>query len=217
MKLRTLETLLRALDSANVRYLVAGGVAVNAYGYQRLTQDLNLVIGLQPENVTRALEVLSALGYKPVVPVDIEEFADPAKRREWIEDKNMQVFSLASDTYPDTTVDIFAREPFAFDAEYAAAEVHELAPGVRLPLVRLSTLIAMKRHWSAATWEGSRRAQIRRALRLTVRERLENLEALTETSEALAQVACRPPTKTDSVSGQVTLGGSEGPDGRRAP
>lgn len=41
-------------------------------------------------------------------------------------------------------MDIFAREPFDFEAEHAAAEVHDLAPGVRLPLVRLSTLIAMK-------------------------------------------------------------------------
>ncbi len=43
--------------------------------------------------------------------------------------------------------------------------------------------------WSAATWEGSRRAQIRRNLRLTVRERLEALEELTETSEQLARTA----------------------------
>ncbi|MCJ7796827.1 MAG: nucleotidyltransferase family protein [Thermoleophilia bacterium] len=144
MKLRTLETILGALSLASVRYLVAGGVAVNAYGYQRLTQDLDLVVGLQRENILRALEVLSGLGYQPIVPVVIEEFADPEKRKEWIEHKNMQVFSLESDTYPDTTVDIFAIEPFDFDLEHAAAEIHDLAPQVALPLVRLSTLIAMK-------------------------------------------------------------------------
>ncbi len=144
MRLRTLEIILGALDSANVRYLVAGGVAVNAYGYRRLTQDLDLVIGLQSENVVRALDVLSGLGYRPTVPVAIEEFADPEKRADWIEHKNMQVFSLESDTYPDTTVDIFATEPFDFEIEHAAAETHDLAPSVALPLVRLSTLIAMK-------------------------------------------------------------------------
>lgn len=145
MKLRTLETILRALNLADVQYLVAGGVAVNAYGHQRLTQDLDLVIGLRRENVLRALEILSGLGYRPIVPVGIAEFADPEKRREWIERKNMQVFSLESDTYPETTVDIFAQEPFVFEVELAAAEVHELAPGVSLPLVRLRTLITMKR------------------------------------------------------------------------
>ena len=145
MRLATLEAILGALNSAGVQYLVAGGVAVNAYGYQRLTQDLDLVIGLRRDNVLPALEVLTALGYRPIVPVGITEFANPEKRREWIEHKNMQVFSLESDTYPETTVDVFAEEPFAFEPEYAAAEVHELAPGVSLPLVRLSTLIAMKR------------------------------------------------------------------------
>ena len=40
--------------------------------------------------------------------------------------------------------------------------------------------------WEAATWEGNRRAQLRRALRRTVRERLEALEALSETSARLA-------------------------------
>jgi hypothetical protein len=144
VKLHTLEIILGALDSANVRYLVAGGVAVNAYGYRRLTQDLDLVIELQIENVVRALDVLTGLGYRPTVPVAIEEFADPEKRAEWIERKNMQVFSLESDTYSDTTVDIFAREPFDFEVEFAAAETHNLAPQVALPLVRLSTLIAMK-------------------------------------------------------------------------
>lgn len=40
-------------------------------------------------------------------------------------------------------------------------------------------------YWEAGTWEGARKTQIERALRLTVRERLEALEALSETSERL--------------------------------
>lgn len=40
--------------------------------------------------------------------------------------------------------------------------------------------------WDAATWEGARREQLRRALKRTVRERLAALEALAETSRRLA-------------------------------
>lgn len=47
--------------------------------------------------------------------------------------------------------------------------------------------------WAAATWEGSRLAQLRRSLELTVRERLEALEALAITSAQLARLAERPP------------------------
>lgn len=60
--------------------------------------------------------------------------------------------------------------------------------------------------WDAATWEGSRRAQIRRGLRLTVRERLQALEDLAETSERLAELASQPRTAAVSGSGQ------KGPD-----
>jgi hypothetical protein len=40
--------------------------------------------------------------------------------------------------------------------------------------------------WETATWEGSRRAQLRSALALTVRERLQALEDLAELAERLA-------------------------------
>jgi hypothetical protein len=42
--------------------------------------------------------------------------------------------------------------------------------------------------WEAATWEGARRARLRRALELTVRERLEVLDALAETSQRLVDL-----------------------------
>jgi hypothetical protein len=41
---------------------------------------------------------------------------------------------------------------------------------------------ANSRDWEGATWKGSRRLQIRRSLALTVRERLEALESLSESS-----------------------------------
>ena len=42
--------------------------------------------------------------------------------------------------------------------------------------------------WENATWEGSRRAQLRAALALTVRERLQALEDLAELSQRLAEM-----------------------------
>jgi len=45
---------------------------------------------------------------------------------------------------------------------------------------------AVEAGWETATWEGSRRAQLRAALALTVRERLQALEDLAELAEHLA-------------------------------
>ena len=42
--------------------------------------------------------------------------------------------------------------------------------------------------WETATWEGSRRARLRAALALSVRERLEALEALAELAQQLAEM-----------------------------
>ena len=42
--------------------------------------------------------------------------------------------------------------------------------------------------WETATWEGSRRAQLRAALALTVRERLQALEDLAELAQRLAEM-----------------------------
>lgn len=144
MKLATLTAITRNLDEACVRYLVVGGVAVNAHGYQRLTQDLDLVVQLNTENLLAALHALEQLGYHPALPVRIEEFADPETRRSWIEHKNMQVFPMVSERCPDTTIDLFVTEPFDFDTEYERALRTELAPGASLRFLRLRALIAMK-------------------------------------------------------------------------
>jgi hypothetical protein len=41
--------------------------------------------------------------------------------------------------------------------------------------------------WGAGTWDGSRRAQLRRVLKLMVSERPEALESLSETSRRLVE------------------------------
>jgi len=43
MRLASFETIAKALESADVRYLVAGGLAVNAHGILRFTKDIDLV------------------------------------------------------------------------------------------------------------------------------------------------------------------------------
>ena len=53
--------------------------------------------------------------------------------------------------------------------------------------------------WEAGTWEGARRFGLRRALRLSVRERLQALEALAETSERLARIRAEE-RRDDSVA-----------------
>lgn len=144
MRLQSFEAIIAALNEANVRYLVAGGLAVNAHGYLRYTKDADLVIELQPENVLATMKALENLGYRPAIPVKAEEFADPDIRQSWVRDKGMKVFQLFSDQHPETPIDIFVEAPFDFVQEYRNAMVKNLAGTGDVPFVSLATLIEMK-------------------------------------------------------------------------
>ncbi|HEX6152013.1 MAG TPA: hypothetical protein VFZ19_00690 [Solirubrobacterales bacterium] len=56
-----LRSLLEALNTGGVRFVVIGGVAVGAHGYVRGTEDLDLVPDPDPENLSRLTEVLAKL------------------------------------------------------------------------------------------------------------------------------------------------------------
>ena len=76
MEVRSIEAIIRALNGARVQYLIVGGLAVVAHGYERLTKNVDLVIGLERENIIRGLRVLMKTGYRMSIPVTPEEFAD---------------------------------------------------------------------------------------------------------------------------------------------
>jgi hypothetical protein len=145
MEVRSIEAIVRALNEAKVRYLIVGGLAVNAYGYERLTRDLDLVIGLEPENILRGIRALLSIGYAPAIPVTPEEFADSANRETWRVEKNMIVLKLWSDIHRRTPVDVFIDEPFDFAVEYASAQQMDIASGISAPFVAWASLIEMKR------------------------------------------------------------------------
>ena len=59
-------SLLAAFAAANVEFAVVGGVAVNAHGYVRATNDLDIFIRPTEENARAAFNALLSLG----VPLD---------------------------------------------------------------------------------------------------------------------------------------------------
>lgn len=144
MKLASFIAIVSALEDAGVRYLVAGGLAVNAHGHVRFTRDVDLVIELVPENIHSTFHALATLGYKPTVPVTAESFADPASREDWIRTKGMVVLNFQSPGHALTLVDVFVGEPFDFNREYDAAVPGEIIPGVSTRFVTIPTLIRMK-------------------------------------------------------------------------
>lgn len=144
MKLESIERVARALNDAGVPFIVVGGLAVVAHGYGRFTQDLDLVLKLQPDAIRRAFGALATLGYQPRVPVTAEGFADAKQRSQWIAEKGMTVLNFHSDEHRETPVDLFVTEPFDFEQEFASATIEDIAPRVPVRIVRLATLLRMK-------------------------------------------------------------------------
>ena len=56
----TYDEVFRALDAASVRYVVVGGTAVVLQGHARLTIDLDLVVDLSQQELSAALDALTA-------------------------------------------------------------------------------------------------------------------------------------------------------------
>ena len=144
MKLADVEAILRALNDAEVRYLIVGGLAVVAHGYVRYTADVDIVLDLKSENALRAIKALEAIGYRPLAPVDAADFANAELRKKWHEEKGMLVFQMLNGNRPETRLDLFVTEPFDFDREFAAAKWEEVA-SVKAPVLQVASLIAMKK------------------------------------------------------------------------
>jgi len=138
------EELLAGLARADVRFVVVGGVAVLMQGYARLTADVDLAIDLSEEHVRRAVDALLSLGLRAALPVDPRDFADEAKRREWIEARNMTVFSMRDPANPLLLVDLFARDPMPFAELWEHADRFTLQ-GETIRVASIEHLIRMKR------------------------------------------------------------------------
>ncbi len=145
MQTQALDEMFSAFQRAEVDYLIVGGLAVVAHGYVRTTGDVDLVIGLEPENIIKGLRALESIGYRIAIPVTAEEFADAGKREQWRREKEMMVLKLWSDKHQLTPVDVFVYEPFDMQQELAMAERFVWNNDLKIPVISKQTLITMKR------------------------------------------------------------------------
>jgi hypothetical protein len=123
--------------------MVAGGIAVNLYGIERATADVDIALELEKGNLLKFVNVAEKLGLRPKIPVKLVDFIDPEKRRSWRMDKGMLVFSLYDPKNPFFLIDIFTEIPFDFDAIYKQRRKVKFE-NIFIPVVPIKELIAMK-------------------------------------------------------------------------
>lgn len=132
-----------ALNNAGVKYLLCGGIAVNLYGIERATADIDIVLKLDEENLIKFVNVAKKLGLKPKIPVELDELINTEKRQDWKMYRNMRVFSLYEEGAPFFIVDILIDEPFEFLEVYGRRKEIKFNETV-IPLVPIDILIKMK-------------------------------------------------------------------------
>lgn len=137
--------LFSALEQESVQYMVAGGIAVNLYGIERATADIDVALKLEKDNLSKFFRVTKKLGLKPKAPVKLEDFAEPAQRESWAKDKGMVVFSLFDPRNPYFLLDIFTEMPFDFDKVYKIRKRIKFEETV-VDVVPINELIKMKVH-----------------------------------------------------------------------
>lgn len=137
------------LNDEGVKYLVAGGIAAVLYGAPRFTADIDIIIDLSEDNVIKLGRTLDKIGYVPRVPVKIEDFANPEKRQNWIDEKNMKVFQFVNVKQFMESIDVFVKNPIDFNAAYSRRKELKFQ-GIIIPLVSLDDLIYLKKEAARA-------------------------------------------------------------------
>jgi hypothetical protein len=73
---KVFKKVVNALSKARVRFLVEGGWAVAAYGFERMTRDIDLIVPVEPFLARQAYRALLKIGGVPVKGLTEDRAAD---------------------------------------------------------------------------------------------------------------------------------------------
>ena len=110
--------ILEGLYEKKIRYLIVGGLSVNLYGVPRLTQDIDIIISTDRENILKIITLLKNHGYVPRLPVNPEDLADFDKMKDWVENRNLKAFSFYHKKDIYKVVDIVLVHPLDFEKSF---------------------------------------------------------------------------------------------------
>ena len=138
------ERIFNTLSQYKVDYLIAGGMAVNLHGVPRFTKDLDILVNPSSTNLSKLIKCLKSLGYRPKIPVSLEEFMNKKNWEKWYKEKGMLAFNLFHPEKHTEQIDLLIHSPIPFDrAKKNRKTIY--AEKLRLHLVSVDDLILMKK------------------------------------------------------------------------
>lgn len=136
--------LFQAMNDADIRYLVVGGVAVNLHGYSRFTGDLDIVMALDEKNLDHLAKLMDAKRFTQRLPIDVRLLSDRQQVQKWITDKGLTAYTFVDQKMPQFSLDILAGESWNFDNLDAHKVVID-AENLKIPVISIDDLIGMKK------------------------------------------------------------------------
>ena len=133
---------LRALSSAKIDYVVCGGAAVVMFGFTRMTIDLDLIVSLEKDNLSKLYDTLLRLGYKTRVPVKKDEFIQKEILAKLAKEKNMKVLSFYDPKDSFKTIDVGVNLPNIDNILKRKKFIK--AGNFNIPIIFIDDLIKMK-------------------------------------------------------------------------
>jgi len=136
---------IQALTDAGASFCVVGGLAVSLHGVPRTTYDVDVVVALDAQNLTRVDAALRAMGLAPKLPIDLVALADAALRQQWRDERQLIAVAYADPSDPLREVDVLVSPPVESVVALIARAKRVPVGRVTVPLVSLRDLVAMKR------------------------------------------------------------------------
>src|SRR3990172_8999679 len=141
--MKTVE-LLQTLSDEQVQYVLVGGLAVQLHGFLRSTFDIDLVLAMNDENLSRFIAVAQGYGLVPVIPVPMDSLRNASLIDQWHREKGMLAFALREPHIGGSVVDVLVRSDVPYDRLMANAVAGELF-GRKVWIASIDDLLVMKR------------------------------------------------------------------------
>ena len=142
--MKHLPAILQAMKDAGVEFVLVGGFAVQLHGFVRSTIDLDIVLAMDDENLSKFIDVAKQFGLAPIIPVPIESLKNAAQIDQWHREKGMLAFALREPQVGGSVIDVLVRPEVTFDTLKKDAVIAQLF-GRAVMVASIDNLLVMKR------------------------------------------------------------------------
>ena len=125
---------IRRMNKRRIKYLVAGGIAVSLYGYNRATEDIDFLIRSDEENVKKIVGLMNKMGMKTSLPKNEEE----------IKSTIHTMFVSKHPGFYYFKIDVMPINKRRFDALWKKRKIFKY-DNVKFPVISRENLIKLKR------------------------------------------------------------------------